>query len=87
MSGKDPFLMSIEEAIKDQLAAGIDIVSDGQVRADIITLFSNAIGGMRSDRCRSVVMGKVTKPLKSITAHDLIFKKDLVGTKAKVKEL
>ena len=85
MSGKDPFLMSIEEAVKDQLAAGVDVVSDGQVRADMITLFANAISGMRSDRGRSVVIGKVTKPLKSITAHDLIFTKDLVGTKAEVK--
>jgi len=85
MSGKDPFLMSIEEAVKDQLAAGVDVVSDGQVRADMITLFANAISGMRSDRGRSVVIGKVTKPLKSITAHDLIFTKDLVGNKAEVK--
>lgn len=83
--GKDPFLTSIEEAVKDQFAAGIDMVSDGQVRADMITMFANAIGGMRSDRGRSVIVGKVTKPLKSITAHDLIFTKDLVGTKAEVK--
>ena len=85
MSGKDPFLTSIEDAVKDQLAVGIDMISDGQVRADMITMFTNAVGGMRSDRGRSVIVGKVTKPLKSITAHDLIFTKDLVGTKAEVK--
>ena len=85
MSGKDPFLTSIEEAVKDQLAAGIDMVSDGQVRADMITMFAHNLGGMRSDRGRSVIVGKVTKPLKSITAGDLIFTKALVGTNAKVK--
>jgi 5-methyltetrahydropteroyltriglutamate--homocysteine methyltransferase len=85
MSGEDPFLTSIEEAVKDQLAAGIDMVSDGQVRADMITLFANNIGGMRSDRGRSLIVGKVTKPLKSISARDLTLTKAIVGTKAKVK--
>ncbi len=85
MSGKDPFLTSIEEAVKDQLAAGIDMVSDGQVRADMITLFANNIGGMRSDRGRSLIVGKVTKPLKSIAARDITLTKAIVGTKAKVK--
>jgi 5-methyltetrahydropteroyltriglutamate--homocysteine methyltransferase len=85
MSGEDPFLTSIEEAVKDQLAAGIDMVSDGQVRADMITLFANNIGGMRSDRGRSLIAGKVTKPLKSISARDITLTKAIVGTKAKVK--
>jgi 5-methyltetrahydropteroyltriglutamate--homocysteine methyltransferase len=85
MSGEDPFVTSIEEAVKDQLAAGIDMVSDGQVRADMITLFANNIGGMRSDRGRSFIVGKVTKPLKSIAAKDITLTKAIVGTKAKVK--
>ncbi len=85
MSGEDPFLTSIEEAVKYQLAAGIDMVSDGQVRADMITLFANNIGGMRSDRGRSLIMGKVTKPLKSISARDITLTRAIVGTKAKVK--
>jgi hypothetical protein len=34
MAGKDPFVTSIEAAVADQLRAGIDLISDSQVRAD-----------------------------------------------------
>ncbi len=38
---------AIQRAVEDQIAAGIDLISDGQVRADIISLFAAGIPGFR----------------------------------------
>ena len=38
---------AVQRAVEDQIAAGIDLISDGQVRADIISLFAAGIPGFR----------------------------------------
>lgn len=38
---------AIQRAVEDQIAAGIDVISDGQVRGDIISLFAAGIPGFR----------------------------------------
>jgi 5-methyltetrahydropteroyltriglutamate--homocysteine methyltransferase len=43
--GKDPFFKSIEEAVGDQVAAGVDIISDGQTRGDMIRIVTQRVGG------------------------------------------
>lgn len=40
---EDPFLPVIEECVRDQIDASIDIVSDGQTRADMIRIFTRRI--------------------------------------------
>ena len=37
----DPLKSAVETAVTDQLTAGIDIISDGQVRGDMITAFAS----------------------------------------------
>jgi 5-methyltetrahydropteroyltriglutamate--homocysteine methyltransferase len=85
MAGKDPFVTSIEAAVADQLEAGIDLISDGQVRADMVSTFAAGIPGMKSERGRSYITGKISRPLKSITAKDLILTRQYAGNSAKVK--
>lgn len=46
---EDPFKEATRVALEDQLAAGIDLVSDGQVRADMIHLFTNRVDGITRD--------------------------------------
>jgi len=85
MVGKDPFATSIEAAVADQLEAGIDLISDGQVRADMVSMFAAGIPGMKTERGRAYIIGKITRPLKSITAKDLMLTRQFAGNRAKVK--
>jgi 5-methyltetrahydropteroyltriglutamate--homocysteine methyltransferase len=51
-------LDAIRQAVEDQLQAGIDLVSDGQTRYDMIEYFARAIEGYTYDG-KSVVTGKI----------------------------
>jgi 5-methyltetrahydropteroyltriglutamate--homocysteine methyltransferase len=45
--GDLPPKQAVQRAVEDQIAAGIDLISDGQVRADLISLFAGGIPGFR----------------------------------------
>jgi 5-methyltetrahydropteroyltriglutamate--homocysteine methyltransferase len=62
----DPLKHAVEVAVADQIAAGIDIISDGQVRGDMINAFTSHLPGIRG----SHVVGKVQPAQKSITLAD-----------------
>jgi 5-methyltetrahydropteroyltriglutamate--homocysteine methyltransferase len=61
---------SIRLAVKEQIAAGIDLLVDGQVRADIVGIFANSIG-LVGDGMPYVVRGKVGNPKKPTSIRDL----------------
>ena len=42
----DEFVPCYEIAVEDQIKAGIDIISDGQVRGDMIEIYARNIPGM-----------------------------------------
>jgi 5-methyltetrahydropteroyltriglutamate--homocysteine methyltransferase len=62
----DPLKSAVETAVTDQLTAGIDIISDGQVRGDMIAVFASKLPGVRGQQ----VVGKVLPPDKPITVPD-----------------
>ena len=62
----DPMHSAVENAVNDQLEAGIDIISDGQVRGDMISVFTAKIPGIQGQ----VVTGKVEAPHKPVTLAD-----------------
>ncbi len=62
----DPFRSAVETAVADQLAAGIDIISDGQVRGDMIQAFASKLPGIKGQE----VMGKVQPASGGITVGD-----------------
>lgn len=51
----DPLRMALEIAVEDQISAGIDIISDGQVRGDMIHTFTSRLPGIRGQE----VIGRV----------------------------
>ena len=52
----DPFLHPLELSVKEQILAGIDIVSDGQTRADMVSIFASRLRGIRKfDNVYSVI--------------------------------
>ena len=66
MSFLDPLHSAVEAAVGDQIAAGIDIISDGQVRSDMIGAFTSKLPGIREQE----VIGKVQPAAGPITVGD-----------------
>jgi 5-methyltetrahydropteroyltriglutamate--homocysteine methyltransferase len=62
----DPLHSAVERAVTDQISAGIDIISDGQVRGDMISVFTSQLPGIRGQ----MVVGKVLPPDQPITVAD-----------------
>jgi 5-methyltetrahydropteroyltriglutamate--homocysteine methyltransferase len=62
----DPLHAAVETAVADQIAAGIDIISDGQVRGDMIGAFSGKIPGIKGQE----VIGKIQPASSPITVAD-----------------
>jgi len=62
----DPLKFSVETAVSDQITAGIDIISDGQVRGDMIQAFSGKLPGIKGQD----VVGKIQPASGPITASD-----------------
>jgi 5-methyltetrahydropteroyltriglutamate--homocysteine methyltransferase len=69
----DEYKPAIKLAVQDQLKAGIDIISDGQVRGDMIKIFAQHIPGMIIENNSTKITGKIMSPNYSICASDLRF--------------
>jgi len=57
-TGNDPYLDSIRESVEAQTSAGIEIISDGQTRNDMIKLFTTKLHGIRM-KLKPVVIGDI----------------------------
>jgi 5-methyltetrahydropteroyltriglutamate--homocysteine methyltransferase len=62
----DPLYGAVETAVADQIAAGVDIVSDGQVRGDMIGVFTAKLPGIRGQE----VVGKIQPAAAPVTVAD-----------------
>ncbi len=69
----DQYKPAIAMAVSDQIKAGVDLVSDGQVRGDMIEIFARSIPGMVIEDNNCKIKNKISPPLKSIGAEDLKF--------------
>jgi 5-methyltetrahydropteroyltriglutamate--homocysteine methyltransferase len=65
----DPLSFAVKTAVEEQVTAGIDIISDGQVRGDMVHLFTNSLPGIKGQE----VIGKVLPAESTITAADTRF--------------
>jgi 5-methyltetrahydropteroyltriglutamate--homocysteine methyltransferase len=65
----DPLHHAVKTAVNEQLVAGIDIISDGQVRGDMVYLFTARLPGIKDQE----VIGKVLPAETTITAADTKF--------------
>lgn len=62
----DPFSYSVRVAVEDQITAGIDLISDGQVRGDMVRAFTSHLPGIRGQE----VIGKILPASGAITLRD-----------------
>lgn len=75
----DPYKSAIKNAVLKQIDAGVDIISDGQVRGDMVSSFTRFVPGMRLDeKNNTVIVGKIRKPTTNISIKDLNYAKSIM---------
>ena len=62
----NPYKKAVKFAVSEQLRAGIDIISDGQVRADMVQAFISKLPGIVGND----IIGKISAADKPITVAD-----------------
>ena len=74
----DPFKQSIKDSVIAQLDAGVDIISDGQVRGDMVSIFTKYIPGMKIEDGNTVIVSKIRNPTQEISVKDLQYAKKVM---------
>ncbi len=85
-SGGLPPRRAIQRAVEDQIAAGLDLISDGQMRGDMIGAFAGRIPGFQlADDGVWEVVAALDLPDMPITSSDYAFARGLAGGRAELK--
>ena len=74
----DPFKEAIESSVIAQLDAGVDIISDGQVRGDMVSIFTKYIPGMKIEDGNTLIVSKIRNPTKEISIKDMKYAKKVM---------
>jgi 5-methyltetrahydropteroyltriglutamate--homocysteine methyltransferase len=87
--GSHPVVGEAEEAlvaaVKDQVDAGIEIISDGQTRMDMVAYFANHIPGFSVEDGRCCIVGRIKPPEATPVLEDLLLAKKLAKERSEVK--
>ena len=75
----DVFNESIKDSVTAQLDAGVDIISDGQVRGDMVSIFTEYIPGMKIVDGNTEIISKIRKPTQEISVKDLLYAKKVMN--------
>ncbi|MEM4657083.1 MAG: hypothetical protein QXX77_01515 [Candidatus Methanosuratincola sp.] len=78
---------AIESAVRDQIEAGIDIISDGQTRKDMVAYFADHIPGFEVNDGRTMITGKIFPPEDTPLAKDLKHAKRIAAGTCEVKAI
>lgn len=74
----DPFKESIKDSVIAQLDSGVDIISDGQVRGDMVSIFTEYIPGMKIEDGNTFIVSKIRNPTQEISIKDLLYAKNVM---------
>lgn len=74
----DPFKDAIKSSVIAQLDAGVDIISDGQVRGDMVSIFTKYIPGMKIEDGNTVIVSKIRNPTQEISIKDMQYAKKVM---------
>ena len=74
----DPFKEAIKSSVIAQLDAGVDIISDGQVRGDMVSIFTKYIPGMKIEEGNTVIVSKIRNPTQEISIKDMQYAKKVM---------
>lgn len=78
LGAHDPFKDAIKSCVTAQLDAGVDIISDGQVRGDMVSIFTKYISGMVIEDGNTFITSKILRPTQEISVKDLKYAKDVM---------
>ena len=81
--GEDPFDIAVKDAVKDQINADMDLVTDGQVR-DIIHTFALHVPGMEADG-QPLIRSPLGVPSDPSTVYDFAIATKVTNDPRKVK--
>lgn len=70
---------SIKRAIEDQIELGIDVLVDGQVRNDIVSMFCSKISGFTGNRLPYRVSSHIQPTEESIILSDILTAREFAG--------
>ena len=74
----DEYKQAIKDSVIAQLDAGVDIISDGQVRGDMVSIFTKYIPGMKIEDGNTVIVSKIKNPTQEISVNDLKYAKSVM---------
>lgn len=78
---------AIKTAVNDQLEAGVEIISDGQTRKDMVCYFADHIPGFKVEGEKSKIVGKIRPPEETPILEDLNLARNLAEGRAEVKAI
>ncbi|HYA32519.1 MAG TPA: hypothetical protein VEG65_00775 [Candidatus Bathyarchaeia archaeon] len=81
--GEDPFTLAINEAVQDQVRAGVDIITDGQIRRLTSLIASKVTGILMDDSPR--ITNTISTPRTPSAASDFLTAARECGDTARVK--
>jgi 5-methyltetrahydropteroyltriglutamate--homocysteine methyltransferase len=82
---EDDARRAIEIAVNDQVKAGISVISDGQVRADMVGIFAMNMRGYKHESGRYHIAGRIEPSTTPATVQDYLYAKKAAGGKVVVK--
>ncbi len=81
--GENPFTTGVKRAVQDQLAAKVDIITDGQIR-EIVPLFALCVPGMTTNN-EIKIENTLGRPRAAVTVQDFSTAARECGDRAQVK--
>lgn len=78
-------LVAIREAVNDQLKAGIDLVTDGQTRTDMISYFAKSIDGFKGGAEKPKIAERIGEVHPSVIIRDFRMAKMLLPEAKAIK--
>ncbi|RBQ24536.1 Methionine synthase [Candidatus Methanobinarius endosymbioticus] len=87
IGAKDPYKSAIKYVVESQLKAGIDVISDGQVRGEMVELFTSSTPGFKKEGNTFIIDSKISSGQKSFGSNDLKLAIKFMGDFLKNKSL
>ena len=79
LGAHDKYKDAIKSSVIAQLDAGVDIISDGQVRGDMVSIFTKYIPGMKIEEGNTMIVSKIKTPIQEISVKDLQYAKKVMS--------
>ena len=71
MGSYDAYKSALELAVQDQVKAGVNLISDGQVRGNMLEVFAREIPGMITKDGIPIIIDRIQPAHHSIGASDI----------------